>query len=302
MREIERKRCAEAIRKGGHWVKVILAKRIGFCFGVKRAVRMAEEALKRNKRIYSLGSIIHNRQVVECLSRKGLKAVKTIGQIKDGPVLISSHGISPKVIAAINKKGLQVIDTTCPFVLKAQKVARRLKEEGYQVVIVGDADHPEVRALVDYAAPNVSVIKNRKEACALKIKEDSKVSVLSQTTQSAANFLDTVNGILEKKPKELRVFNTICHDADQRQTMASDLAANVDLMLIIGGRNSANTRRLFDVCRKLQKNSRLIENDSELREAWFNNKVRVVGVASGASTPGQAVQSVVNKIHRKGVV
>ena len=282
-------------------MKILLTDRIGFCFGVKRAVRMAEDALKKNRRIYSLGSIIHNAQVVDDLSKKGLRVIKTIAGIRKGAVLISSHGISPNVARRIARKGLQIIDTTCPFVLNAQKAARRLGEEGYRVIIVGDADHPEVRALVDFVSTGVVVVRDRAQAASLKLAEGAKVSMLSQTTQSTENFLDAVREILKKKPKELRVINTICNDAEERQSLARQLAGKVDLMLIVGGRNSANTKRLLDVCKKVQKRARLIETDRELRKAWFNNNVRVVGIASGASTPDRAVRHVVNKIHRKGV-
>lgn len=282
-------------------MRVRLADRIGFCFGVKRAVRMAEEALGRHKKIYSLGYIIHNRQVVNDLSHKGLKVIKDASVVKDGAILISSHGISPKVASRIMKRGLRIIDTTCPFVMNAQKVARRLSEEGYSVIIVGDAAHPEVRALVDFVPTGAVVVRDARQAAALKLKKDARVSIISQTTQSTVNFTDAVRAILEKKPKELRVFNTICNDAEERQRLASNLAKKVGLMLIVGGRNSANTRRLFDVCKRVQKNSHLIETDGELKKVWFN-KTRSVGIASGASTPDRLVKKVVNKIHRKGVV
>jgi 4-hydroxy-3-methylbut-2-en-1-yl diphosphate reductase len=286
-------------------VKVQLAERIGFCFGVKRAVRMAEAALKKNKKIYSLGSIIHNEQVVEDLAKRGLKVIKDVSAVS-GPgavVVVSSHGIGPKVARRIRQRGIRVIDTTCPFVLNAQRIAQHLAREGYSAMIVGDSKHPEVKALVDFAPKGAVVVKDRAEAAALKPGKNARISVLSQTTQSQANFLDVVKTILEKRPKELKVCNTICNDAEERQRLASELASRVGLMLVIGGRHSANTRRLYEVCRKTLKNTHLIETEKELRRAWFS-KVGSVGIASGASTPDWVVQQVVKsvKILKKGVV
>jgi len=296
-------------------LKVVLADRIGFCFGVKRAVNMAEAALKSNKKIYSapearngrafrrnaqtysLGSIIHNKQVVEGLARKGLKVIRDVGAAHGtgAAVVISSHGISPKVATRIRRKGLKVIDTTCPFVLNAQRIARRLANEGYKAVIVGDANHPEVKALVDFAPKGAVVVKDRVEAATLKFGKDAKISVLSQTTQSSANFLDVVKAILEKRPKELKVCNTICNDAEERQRLACELASHVGLMLVIGGKHSANTRRLYEVCRRALRNTHLVESSLELKKAWFKS-VRSVGIASGASTPDWVVQQVVGAI------
>lgn len=286
-------------------MKVRLAERIGFCFGVKRAVKMAEAALKSNKKIYSLGSIIHNKQVVEDLAKRGLKVVSDVSAVS-GPgavVVISSHGISPKVANEIRRKGIRMIDTTCPFVLNAQRIARSLAREGYSAIIVGDSKHPEVKALVDFAPKGAVVVKDRVGAATLKLGKHARISVLSQTTQSSANFLDVVKTILEKRPKELRVCNTICNDAEERQRRACELASQVGLMLVIGGRHSANTRRLYEVCRKTLKNTHLIETEKELKRAWFS-KVRSVGIASGASTPDWVVQQVVKsvKILKKGVV
>jgi len=283
-------------------MRIRLSKKIGFCFGVKRAVGMAEKALDKNKSsIYSLGSIIHNSQVVERLSRKGLKVIKDAGRMKGGVVVISSHGLSPGITKRILRRGIKIIDTTCPFVLNAQRIARRLGEEGYDVVVVGDAAHPEIKALVDFIpkgrGSRIYVVKDKHAAVRLKLGHDQKVGVISQTTQSSGNFLDVVKVISEKRPRELRVFNTICKDAEERQNFAGRLAKNVGMMLIIGGKNSANTRRLFEVCRKVLADSHLIETDKDLKENWFKKR-QVIGVTSGASTPDWVIRKVVNSITR----
>ena len=279
-------------------MSVKLAKKTGFCFGVKRAVRMAEEALSRKRPIYSLGSIIHNEQVVKGLSKKGLKVIKNINDIKKGVLLISSHGLSPKKQKSILKRGVDIIDTTCPFVLKAQRIARRLSDEGYTVVIVGDVLHPEVKALIDFAAKNVFVVKDSSEARSLKLGGSDKVSIISQTTQSKNNFSDVVKVVAGKKPKELKVFSTICEDAQVRQAHAKSLSRQVDMMIVVGGRNSANTKRLLDVCSEHSALAYLIETEAELEGNWFKPG-QSIGIASGASTPDWIVEKVVNRINKK---
>ena len=279
-------------------MSVKLAEKTGFCFGVKRAVSMAEEALTKKRPIYSLGSIIHNEQVVRGLSKKGLKVIKNINEIKKGVLVISSHGLSPKKQKSILKRGIDIIDTTCPFVLNAQRIAKRLSDEGYAVIIVGDARHPEVKALVDFAARRVFVVKDRAEAASLKLSGRDKVSIISQTTQSKSNFLDVVKAVSGKKPKELRVFSTICEDVESRQAHAKSLSRQVDLMIVVGGRNSANTRRLLDVCAEHSGSAYLIETEAELDRSWFKPG-RSVGITSGASTPDWIVKKVVNRINKK---
>lgn len=276
----------------------MLADRTGFCFGVKRAVQMAEDALKTNRPIYSLGSIIHNKQVVRGLSGKGLKVIKDYRGIKGGTVVISSHGLSPKKSVEMASRGIKIIDTTCPFVQKAQGTARDLSEEGYIVVIVGDVNHPEVKALVDFVKGRFYIVRNKAEARKLNLKKKDRVSVISQTTQSIANFSEVVKAISQKRPKEIKVFNTICRDAEERQRLAKGLASDVDLMLVIGGHDSANTRRLLDVCKRISTRCRLIETEKELKQSWFKEAGRI-GITSGASTPDWVIKRVVDRINEK---
>jgi len=274
---------------------VILAKKTGFCFGVKRAVEMAQKALTKDRPIYSLGSIIHNEQVVKGLSKKGLKVIGSIDEIEKGVLVISSHGLSPKVKEKIAERGIRIIDTTCPFVLKAQETAKRLSEEGYVVIIVGDVNHPEVKALIDTASENALVVKDPEEALSLKLSRKDRVSVISQTTQSTGNFREVVKAIARKNPKELLVYNTICKDAELRQGHASKLAREVDVMLVVGGRNSANTKRLLEVCGQNCKAAHLVETAAELKKSWFED-AKKIGVTSGASTPDWIVEQVVKKV------
>jgi len=274
------------------------AKKTGFCFGVKRAVEMAEEVLKREGRAYSLGSIIHNAQVVEDLSKRGLKVIDDISDAKGGCIVISSHGISPIVADDISRRSLKLVDTTCPFVSNAQEIARSLSRAGYRVIIVGDANHPEVRALKGFAGSKSCVVKDAEGVKGLKIKHSDKVGLLSQTTQSMDNFLKSIRAAIDKRAKELRVFNTICADARDRQADAAKVARTVDLMLIVGGKNSANTKRLFNVCKKVLGKSYLIETELDLNEAWFKG-VDSIGITSGASTPDWMVKRVIKFIRNK---
>lgn len=272
-------------------MRLKLAKKVGFCFGVRRAVEMAEEVLKKEEKAYSLGSIIHNKQVVEGLSRRGLEVIKSIDEADSGVLVISSHGISPDVAGEISKRSLKLVDTTCPFVRNAQETARSLGRDGYIVIIVGDVDHPEVKALYDFAGKKAHVIKDTSGLKALKLKPNERIGVLSQTTQSMDNFLNVVKAIIDVKPKDLRVFNTICKDAQVRQAAARNISREVDLMLIVGGKSSANTKRLFEVCKRILRKSYLVETEGDLRSQWFKD-VSVVGITSGASTPDNIVRRV----------
>jgi len=272
-------------------MRLKLAKKVGFCFGVRRAVEMAEEVLKKEGKAYSLGSIIHNKQVVEGLSKRGLEVIKSIDDADSGVLVISSHGISPDLFREISKRSLKLVDTTCPFVRNAQSSARSLGEEGYTVIIVGDVNHPEVKALYDFAGKKAHVVKDVLGLEGLKLKPNERIGILSQTTQSVDNFLGVVKAVKDAKPESLRVFNTICKDAQLRQAAARDISREVDLMLIVGGKNSANTKRLLEVCKKILRKSYLVETEGDLRSQWFKD-VSVVGITSGASTPDIMVRRV----------
>ncbi len=271
-------------------MEIRVADNAGFCYGVMRAIKMADAALRKAGRLYSLGPIIHNPQVVSEYEKKGLKVVDDIGDV-DGPVLIRSHGVSPDTYRRI-PRGVECIDATCPFVKEAQDYARKLHEEGYFVVIVGDKDHPEVRAHVAYAGYEALVINSPREA--ERVGEE-RVGVISQTTQSVESFVDVISELV-KKCKELRVFNTICDATERRQASARELAKVSDVMIIIGGRNSANTRRLFEICREYCPRSYHIETSEEVEREWFAG-TDSVGITAGASTPSRLIDEVVEKIN-----
>ncbi|MDD5449575.1 MAG: 4-hydroxy-3-methylbut-2-enyl diphosphate reductase [Candidatus Omnitrophica bacterium] len=277
-------------------MKIKIAECSGFCFGVKRAISMAKQALEKNKGrpVYSLGHIIHNSQVVEELSREGLKAIKDLDGIKEGVIVVSSHGASPALFEQLKSRGLEVIDATCPFVMSAQKIVKALNEEGYTIIILGDKEHPEVKSLLGFAKDKAIVVKDEKKIKGIEMSS-KKIGLISQTTQSSENYNKVISEIMKKGFLEFRVFNTICNDTKKRQDSAARLAKNADTMIIVGGRMSANTKRLFQICSGICKDTYHIETEVELKTDWFTSR-ELVGIASGASTPDWIIEKAKSKI------
>lgn len=274
-------------------MKITIARHAGFCFGVKRALEMVETGLTGlHKKSYSLGPLIHNPQTVARLESKGLRPIEDIDQIDSGNLVIRSHGVTPETLDRARNKGLWVIDATCPFVQKAQQLAKNLDNDGYQVVVVGDESHPEVVALVGWAGGKAIVIETRQEASDLPFFP--KIGVVAQTTQTEANFLEVVE-VLKNKTEDLVVHNTICHATRDRQKAAVELACHVDIMFVVGGRNSSNTRKLAKVCKDTGTPTFHIEGVDELDPRWFKN-INRVGVTAGASTPDWIIEEVVQRM------
>jgi 4-hydroxy-3-methylbut-2-enyl diphosphate reductase len=273
-------------------MKIIIAKRAGFCFGVKRATQMAFEAAAMDKKTYTLGPIIHSPQVVNKLEQMGVKVLKSLESMDSGTIIIRSHGVAAGEIDEAVKKELEIVDATCPFVKKAQEHVKSLSESGYSVVVVGDADHPEVQGIVSYGGDNVFVVGSGDEV--KKLPKMNKIGVVAQTTQSFENLKNVVTECLQRGG-EIRVFNTICDATAVRQEEAKELARQVDCMLVVGGFNSANTRRLAEVCVELQPRTHHIETAAEIDPAWFA-EVERVGVTAGASTPKWIIDEVVDRI------
>jgi small subunit ribosomal protein S1 len=275
-------------------MKVILAENSGFCFGVKRAMKLAFEAANNSESpIYSLGPLIHNPQQVKQLSLKGVHEVSDIESLKASDVLIiRSHGTTPLVLEKAKSKGLMIVDATCPFVVNAQKLAQTLNSEGYQVVIVGEGHHPEVIGIMGFTENKAWVID--KASIVKELPNTKRIGVVAQTTQSFDNFREVVSALLEKC-SELKVFNTICNATAQRQEGAIELAKNVDVMLVIGGYNSANTNRLASLCKSSGVPTYHIETVDELNESWLKG-VKIIGVTAGASTPEWIIDEVINRL------
>jgi 4-hydroxy-3-methylbut-2-enyl diphosphate reductase len=273
-------------------MKIIIAKRAGFCFGVKRATQMAFEAAGKGSNTYTLGPIIHSPQVVQKLEEMGVKVVKDLDKTNSGTIIIRSHGVLASEMDEAVQKQLEIVDATCPFVKKAQEHVKSLSEEGYGVVVVGDADHPEVQGIVSYGDDKVYVVGSGEEV--KKLPKMKKIGIVAQTTQSFENLKNVVSECL-LRGGEIRVFNTICDATAVRQEEAKELACQVDCMLVVGGFNSANTRRLAEVCAEIQPRTHHIETAAEIDSAWFE-LVERVGVTAGASTPKWIIDEVVERI------
>jgi 4-hydroxy-3-methylbut-2-enyl diphosphate reductase len=272
---------------------IVLARSAGFCFGVKRATQIAFDAATEYPHICSLGPIIHSPQVVEKLAEQGVEVVGKVEDIPAGAVIIRSHGVTAGEVQAILDRDLTMVDATCPFVKKAQEYASRLAADGYHVVIVGEEEHPEVQGIVSYAASGkVQVVANAAEAELLP--RLGRVGIVAQTTQSFEN-LRQVADICMKKSQELRVFNTICDATMVRQNEAREIAQQVDVMLVIGGFNSANTTRLAQICQEILPETHHLETAGEIESSWFTGAHRV-GITAGASTPRWLIDEVVSRV------
>ncbi|MGM0415882.1 MAG: 4-hydroxy-3-methylbut-2-enyl diphosphate reductase [Thermodesulfobacteriota bacterium] len=276
-------------------MQIVLAQSAGFCFGVKRAVNMAFKAAEEDGNICSLGPLIHSPQLVKRLELEGISVINDINAVADQSVIVRSHGITRQEEEYLHAHELKVVDATCPFVKKAQKYAGLLGAEGYSVVIVGEKEHPEVQGILSYVQ-DAEVFVTADVETAEQIPLGKRVGLVAQTTQAYENFSSIALKLLERS-KELRIFNTICDATSVRQNEARELAAAVDVMLVIGGYNSANTNRLARICREIQSNTYHIETADEISVSWFDG-IEKVGITAGASTPEWIIREVVVKLEK----
>ncbi len=275
-------------------MEIILADYAGFCFGVNRAMDLAlEVGQKKDGAIYTLGPLIHNPQAVKRLEGFGIEVADKIDDIVEGTVIIRSHGVPPQILNEAEERGLEVVNATCPFVKRAQEKARELQDEGYQVVISGDKRHPEVVAILAFTDKQAIVIEDKSDFN--KLDKLDKVGVVAQTTQSLDNLRSLIDYLLSCKVTELKVYNTICTTTGQRQNEAANLSQKVDLMIVIGGYNSANTNRLAEICSNNGVTTYHIERAEELDSDWFIN-IKRIGVTAGASTPNWIIKEVVSRM------
>jgi len=269
-------------------VEIKIAESAGFCWGVKRAVNIATQALKRGK-VLCLGELIHNSREIKRLKALGMDFVEDIEDVGKGDtVVIRSHGVSPGVIRYLRKKGAEIVDATCPFVKDVHEKAMRLEREGYPVLILGNPRHPEVIGIAGHVRE--PLIINDMEGIR-RLPKFPKLGVVCQTTLNM-NFFKEAIAELSLKVKELKVYNTICRATAVRQKETRELAGQVDLMLIIGGKNSSNSTKLYQISKSVNPRSYHIESKEEIREDWFKG-VNVVGVTAGASTPQWVIDEVV---------
>jgi|YNPNPStandDraft_1061719.scaffolds.fasta_scaffold06154_6 4-hydroxy-3-methylbut-2-enyl diphosphate reductase len=273
-------------------MRIRIAEEAGFCFGVQRALDIIARSRSEGKVLSTLGPIIHNSQVVESLSRQGIESVDDLSEAKTPYVVVRSHGVPPEVYEEAKRRGIEIIDATCPFVKTAQDVARLLASEGYQVVVVGKEHHPEVMGLVGHAGGKATVVDD--PAAVSGVLFSKKIGVLAQTTMRYEIFAEVVLELL-KKARELRAFNTICYTTRRRQESTRELARQVDLMIVVGGKNSSNTTRLYEICVDMGVPSYHIEGPDEIDPKWLEG-VKEVGITAGASTPPELVREVVERL------
>ncbi len=279
-------------------MEIVLARDMGFCFGVRRAVEMMEEAGGRVGEMVSLGNTVHNPQVVERLKDRGVDVITMLEQVDTRPVAITAHGVSESVVRELEERGATIVDTTCPIVTRSQQWAKRLADDGFAVIVFGDPNHKEVRGVLGWAPGKAFAIPSVDALDTLPDDLPSRLGVLSQTTETEAHFAEFVRALLERRMdriSELRVINTLCNATTSQQAAAQELAHDVDLMVVIGGRESANTRHLADVAREEGIETYHVESADEIDGRWLAGHRRV-GVTAGASTPDDAIDAVVARL------
>jgi 4-hydroxy-3-methylbut-2-enyl diphosphate reductase len=277
-------------------MRVEVAKHAGVCYGVERALKLAEHAAEADAMVHTLGPLIHNPQAVQALRERGVEVAVDLAEVEEGTLVIRSHGVDPRIIAAAGEKGLHVVDATCPFVTAAHSCAEELIRDGYAVIIVGEAEHPEVEGIMAHADGKAIVVEH---ATDLPRKLPSRrIGVVVQTTQSLSRLIEVVGALLPLA-SEVRVCNTICSATGKRQRSAEELARSVDVMVVVGGHNSGNTTRLAEICRAVNDRVYHVETADELQAAWFDGAA-TVGVTAGASTPDEQITGVISAIEALG--
>jgi len=279
-------------------LKIEKASGIGFCFGARRAIDILEKVARERGGVETLGAVVHNQEVLQRLAGIGVRVAKNVDDIKGDTVVISAHGISPQLEEKIHARNVEIIDTTCPVVHRAQLAAQKLAESDFFVVIYGDAEHPEVKGVLGWAKNNGLATLDEKAIAELK-PLPRRLGILSQTTQIPTRFTEFVKRIIDTalvKGSEIRIIDTICHDIRTRQTAALKLAKRVDLMLVIGGHSSANTRHLVELCSTATK-TYLVESAEEIQPDWLKNK-KHIGITAGASTDEQTINEVLTKLEK----
>jgi 4-hydroxy-3-methylbut-2-enyl diphosphate reductase len=278
-------------------MEIVVAKHMGFCGGVKRAVEMARSTAEgTDGQVFTWGPLIHNPQVVQRLEGAGVHVADTLDDLHGDAFVVSAYGVEHAVLDAAKARGMRVVDATCPVVIRAHSLAFKLVEEGYQLVVVGDHGHPEMVTLKEVLQDKVTIVHDRTEAAQVKLR--GRAAVMSQTTQSQENFRQIV-GDLSLRTKELKVVNTLCPAITVRQEEAEKMVEEVDALVVVGGHHSANTTRLWEIGRAHTVPTYHIEVADELKPAWFAG-VQQVGVMSGASTPEWIIAEVVQRLEAFG--
>ncbi len=276
-------------------MKVVTAKTAGFCFGVKRAVDTVYDQVIKNqdKRIYTFGPIIHNDEVIKDMKQKGIQVIyseEELKQINDGVVIIRSHGVAKNIYEMISAQGLECVDATCPFVKKIHRIVETESEKGNHIVIIGNPEHPEVMGIKGWSKTPVTIVQSVQEMDNLELTYGKKVSIVAQTTFNYNKFQDIVD-IVSKKSYDVSVLNTICSATKERQTEANEIASKVDAMIVIGDKQSSNSQKLFEICKKACNDTYYIQTLKDLDIDQLES-VDTVGITAGASTPNNIIEEV----------
>lgn len=275
-------------------MEVITAKTAGFCFGVKRAVEKVYDQVNQGKKeIYTYGPIIHNEEVVADLESKGVKVLESKEDLKNlahGTVIIRSHGVGKEIYRDIEEQGLELVDATCPYVRKIHRIVREKSEQGKQIIIIGNDTHPEVEGIKGWCVHSAIVVGDQEAAEELRLPHDQEICIVSQTTFNYNKFKNLVE-IIDKKGYDIDVINTICSATEERQLEAGELADKVDAMIVIGGKSSSNTQKLFEICKTNCVNTYYIQTLDDL-ELYSLPPVKCVGITAGASTPNYLIKEV----------
>ena len=281
-------------------MEVVLAKSSGFCFGVKRAVDRVYEQLAENKKIYTYGPIVHNDDVVADLEEKGVKVLNTkeeLTELTEGSVVIRAHGVPKEIYEIMEQKNIECIDATCPFVKRIHKIVEKESAEGRRIIVIGNAKHPEVEGIRGWCKTPATVIESREEALQFNGSKDDKYCVVSQTTFNYKKFQELVE-IICKKGYDIIVLNTICNATEERQTEARAIAKEAEAMIVIGGRSSSNTQKLFEICKMECENTYYIQTLDDL-DVHSLQSVSCVGITAGASTPNNIIEEVQKNVRNE---
>ena len=274
-------------------MEIIIADNCGLCYGVKRALNIARITREKRKgKVYTLGDIIHNPRVVENLKSQGIEPSENLEDLREGTIIIRSHGVSPEIYRSLEKRRIEIVDATCPIVKRIQKLVGQLAEGEEEIILVGDKKHPEIRALIGYSKKKGMIIEN--EAQAKRLPRKKKRVVLAQSTQNLFLFKKVV-ALLVEKTKQLHVYNTICLSTQTRQKSTLELASKVDTLFIVGGKNSSNTNKLYQISKRILSHTFFVENAEEITPEMLSG-AKKIGISGGASTPPEAIEEVITKI------
>lgn len=281
-------------------MEVVVAKSAGFCFGVKRAVDMVYEEAGKSEKVFTLGPIIHNDIVVDDLIRRGVNVIESPDELKEGEnatVIIRSHGVTRTLFEQLVQKKVRVVDATCPFVKKIHNIVQEKSREGYEVLVIGSAKHPEVEGICDWCEGPYSVIESMEDAQNFTSNTGKKLCVVSQTTFNYKKFEDIVD-ILSKKSYDITIMNTICNATEVRQTEAGTISRKSDAMIVIGGKHSSNTQKLYEICKSECEDTHFIQTLDDLDLNLFQS-IRSVGITAGASTPNNLIKEVQSYVRKQ---